>query len=61
MKLTRVAMVCALVFGTGGFAGSVFAQSPDELKRQIEELQRQLKAERACCKSKCVVDVRAQR
>ena len=46
MKMKRIALLCAIAFGTGSaaFSGSVFAQSPDDMKRQIDALQRQLEA-----------------
>lgn len=46
MKLKRIALLCAIAFGTGSvaFSGTVSAQSPDEMKRQIDALQRQLEA-----------------
>ncbi len=44
MKLKRIALLCAIAFGSGSavFSGAVSAQSPDEMKRQIELLQQQI-------------------
>ena len=43
MKPKQMALVCALAFGVAG-AGAAFAQSPDELKKVIQDLQRQVEA-----------------
>ena len=44
MKRKYLATVCAVTFGAAGitFGGGAFAQSPDDMKAQIDALQRQL-------------------
>src|SRR5579862_2884465 len=44
MRLKRIALLCAVACGTGSaaFSGAAFAQSPEEMKRQIELLQQQI-------------------
>src|SRR5471032_2780285 len=44
MKTKCLATVCAVTFGAAGvtFGGGALAQSPDDMKGQIEALQRQL-------------------
>ena len=44
MNPTRIALLCAIAFGTSStlFTGGASAQTPDEMKRVVEELQRQI-------------------
>ncbi len=46
MRPKQIALACAVALGTVGlgFAGGAFAQSPDEMKKVIQDLQKQVEA-----------------